>query len=124
MFLLLSEDPITAVSHTYMANKVWYILMKNQIRANKYEPIVQEVELKPTLNMHIALRHPPTIPSSITNLTAPHSSDPGVTSTHCYPNRRTALADDCVIHCPAHPHHHNSNFSTIQSGGCIPQTPR
>ncbi|GFT71504.1 hypothetical protein TNCV_2478971 [Trichonephila clavipes] len=35
---------------------------------------------------------------------------------------RTAEADDCVIHCPAHRHHQNSNFS-IQSGGSIsPQT--
>ncbi|GFU16918.1 hypothetical protein TNCV_1254861 [Trichonephila clavipes] len=60
-----------------------------------------------------ALRHP--LPSSsITNLTAPHSStdqeSPQPIATQI---ARTALADDCVIHCPAHPHHHNSNFSTI-----------
>ncbi|GFW14331.1 hypothetical protein TNCV_1365861 [Trichonephila clavipes] len=75
-------------------------------------------------NQRGALRHP--LPSSsITNLTAPHSStdqeSPQPIATQI---ARTALADDCVIHCPAHPHHHNSNFSTIQSGGCIPQTPR
>ncbi|GFX16430.1 hypothetical protein TNCV_601531 [Trichonephila clavipes] len=36
---------------------------------------------------------------------------------------RTAEADDCVIHCPAHLHYHNSDLSPIQSGGSIsPQT--
>ncbi|GFX64545.1 hypothetical protein TNCV_2811701 [Trichonephila clavipes] len=32
---------------------------------------------------------------------------------------RTAETDDCIIPCPAHRHHHNSNFSPIQSGGTI-----
>ncbi|GFU69140.1 hypothetical protein TNCV_1516741 [Trichonephila clavipes] len=32
---------------------------------------------------------------------------------------RTAEADDCFIHCPAHRLHLNSNFSPIQSGGSI-----
>ncbi|GFW03438.1 hypothetical protein TNCV_1739881 [Trichonephila clavipes] len=35
---------------------------------------------------------------------------------------RTAEADDCVIHCPAHRHHHNCNFSILSGGSISPQT--
>ncbi|GFV49157.1 hypothetical protein TNCV_236911 [Trichonephila clavipes] len=43
----------------------------------------------------------------------------GVTSTQ---SARTSEADDCVIHCPAHRHHHNCNFSILSGGSISPQT--
>ncbi|GFX93086.1 hypothetical protein TNCV_140301 [Trichonephila clavipes] len=58
--------------------------------------------------------------SSITILTASTNQEsPQPVATQI---ARTAEADDCVIHCPAHRQHPNSKFS-IQSGGSIsPQT--